>query len=198
MLHCRFCEKSFSSMSNKNKHERNFHEDEEDYDSENEEVVSDEEESNEDEEDNYYSHSSIEGNSGDEDESGADSAWNFVIMQAVLAADLPKGVTVSDILNSKELMGDVIKQMARKIHDWKETIAELEDYSNVYRKITKTKDRLMEQEEYSENDASKKSFSERKGLLKRILKSHQDVVEQALHSQNAAEIDEEIEDENVI
>ncbi len=195
MLHCMFCSKTFSSMSNRLKHERNFHREEEEegeYDSENEE-----EELTDDEVEKESLASEPETVIRQrEEEDGADSAWSFVVMEAVLAADFPKGLTVSDILENKELTNYVIKLMVRKIHDWKKTLAELEEDDDVYQKITATKDRLIEQEEYSDDEATIKSFSERKGLLKRILRSHQDIVEQALHTQNAAETDEEIEDEN--
>ncbi len=165
-------------MSNRRKHERKFHDDEEE---ENQNMGDSEQEPEEEETD-------------EEEEDGANRAWRFVVREAaqdLRMFGLRRGVTAEQILESEELVQMLIKQMGTKILQWKKALDKLENECAVFSKLTKTKDRMVEQEDYDEDEAMHKTFEERGSLLKEIVNTQEEIIQEVFDK-----IDGEEEEEN--
>ncbi len=191
MFHCRFCSKQFSNMSNRRKHERKFHDDDEEEEEDQNIVESEQESTNEETEE--QGEEEVEETDEEEEGGGSDEPWDFVVCEAakdLRIFGLRKGTTAEQILQSEELVQLLIKQMGTKILQWKKTLDNLENECVVFGKLTKTKDRLVEQEDYDESEAMQKTFEERGSLLKEIVDEQEENIQEIFDK-----IDEEEESE---
>ncbi len=69
-------------------------------------------------------------------------------------------------------------------------LEKLENECTVFAKLTKTKDRLMEQEDYDEQEATEKTFEERGSLLKEIVNTHTETIQEIIDKIDEKENDE--------
>ncbi len=133
----------------------------------------------------------------EEEEDGADRAWKFVVCEAakdLKIFGLSNGTTAVQVLQSEELVQLLIKQMGAKILKWRMALEKLENECTVFAKLTKTKDRLVEQEDYDEDEATEKTFEERAGLLKEIVDTQEEFIQELFDKIDEKEENDEVDD----
>lgn len=167
---CNYCEKKFSSKSNRVRHERLFHkqmdEEEESVNSESEGTDSSGESAESEDTD---------GSNGQEE----NRIWEQVLKAAYSELDLGDS-TSSDFFQSKGSLKAITSAMANKITEWQHAVTFLSDHSDTYQKLEKTKQRLMKTEDYSDEEATVKAFKDRRSLLKDIIIENKHVLKNLL------------------
>ncbi len=191
MYDCRYCVQEFSTSSNRKRHERKYHEDElEDEKDEDDSGISD----NEGDNDDGGMKTDEEDPSEDEANMAEDEVWETILHNVYADMTFPEDMTYQAILKDKGYMNEIIKEIRQKISGWEIIVPFLHNDSEVYGKLMKTRERLMETEDYTDEEATKKAFKDRKGLFKQVVKDNAHVLAEALKEDGLDEDGDEEDD----
>ena len=187
MLECCHCSKSFSTNSNRLRHQRKCEykgvyedsppmkrfspardEDENESSGDDEEMEDEEEHDDSDIEKDEDSTDDEKSDENDED-IDEDGVWDFVVRQSLENLNFASDLTAEELLSSKQVIKKMAKEMACKIYNWKKAIIFLSQESTDYGKIMKTRDKLVAEEDYSDEEAMVKAFKDRRPIVKKIL-----------------------------
>jgi len=183
-LHCRYCDKYFSTASNAKRHEKDCPSNEDEDTSAEEE--SENEEMKEEITDVEKSSEEVENSSEEEDESdeGKESrVWGFLCRNAWDGMEIPQGKSSDELLKDKEFVKETNDEIRKSISNWTEVVNFLQTESETYAKLQKTIDRLREDDEYSEKEATEKAFKERKILIKGVMKKNNHILEEVIQNE---------------
>ncbi|MCP4118616.1 MAG: hypothetical protein GY737_25135 [Desulfobacteraceae bacterium] len=109
------------------------------------------------------------------------SIWAELLERVYESMSFPEqGATADDVLSSKRYH----KQILSELRDETEKIVRLGEFlqnqSEVYEKLRKTKDKLIDEEDYEMDEAIIAAWKNRKHLLSDILEEHKDVLQEHL------------------
>ena len=209
--YCRYCEKRFSTTSNARRHEEKCSANE-DYsteaESENEEMKEEnegeddisEEEANSSEEKDENSSEEEEEDDGDKDKGEKDNdsiIWGFLCRNAWEDMEIPEGQTSDELLEDKEFVKETNNEMRKKLTKWVQVVNFLQNHSETYAKIQKTIDRLMKNDEYDDNEATEKAFSDRKILINSIMKKNKHILEDVIQSEDDEDNNDDVQNDVV-
>ncbi len=125
----------------------------------------------------------------EEEEDTEDTIWREILERVYAKMDFADDQTADEVLTTKKYRKEVLLALRGET----EAIARLGNFlqneSDVYEKLRKTKDKLMDEEEYEEEEATLAAWKNRKHLLMEILEEHKDVLAEHLNN------DDEMEDE---
>ncbi|MCP4063442.1 MAG: hypothetical protein GY740_09310, partial [Gammaproteobacteria bacterium] len=117
----------------------------------------------------------------EEEQQGTEGAiWQEILERVYEKMDFAGNQTADEVLATKKYRKEVISALREET----EAIARLGNFlqneSDVYEKLRKTKDKLMAEEDYEEEEATLAAWKNRKHLLTEILEEHKDVLAEHL------------------
>ncbi|MCP4061951.1 MAG: hypothetical protein GY740_01470, partial [Gammaproteobacteria bacterium] len=185
MPECMYCSKGFSTDSNRLRHQRLIHgenkNDQEESETESDNGSSGAEDSEEEVSNAKDKEEDKDEEEGDEETLDDNSVWASILQNALEDIDFPVGATtIADILDSKDNVKLIIKCMGETVHYWEQIIDFLLKDSKIFEKLMKTRERLINKEDYSMEDATGKAFTDRKNMLKQVIENNTDILKKFL------------------
>ncbi|MCP4053972.1 MAG: hypothetical protein GY739_13070 [Mesoflavibacter sp.] len=126
-----------------------------------------------------------EGSDADDDDFTKESAWDFIVRQAAEKLTFDGIEDAKDILESDDVVKNLIVMMAETIGNWQDALSVLASESDTYYKLRKSIDRLIAKEDYGEKDAIVKVFKDRKNLLHKVVHKREHLLQEVLDEQES-------------
>ncbi len=129
---CAYCEKEFSNMSNKMKHMKKMHKEEMEEDGSSDSAISGQEEEKEEEDEEEGKEEMEEGSDTDDDDDDftKEGAWDFIVREAAEKLTFSGIKDAKDILESDDVVKNLIVTMAETIGNWQDALSVLASNSD--------------------------------------------------------------------
>ncbi len=174
------------SNSNVQRHKRNIHQLKEADDEEEEEVVNEEP----DDDDSDHEMKS-EDDEDPEEEDMEEKAWRWLLERVYKTMDFStEQRTPTEILRNKVALKDIASKLRNEVEDVIKFGVYLHDESPLYQKLTSTKNKLIDEEDYDEDEATVKAWKNRKFIIYQQIKENDDVLKDFLEEEGQEDEEE--------
>ena len=169
---CRFCNRRFSSNSNRHRHESQFH-------------------SKEIDKNNCNMDENNEEQEAEDTDSDSQNHWPTLIQEICEKMDLQTEISEATEVLVEPLLTEFLEELRENLEKRIKFVDYMKEEDKTYQEIQSTADQYNG---LDEDEAFEKAWNDRKYLLKRLIREHIEVIENVLENNN--EEGDEDEDEN--